>query len=74
MYYKKEGKKIAKWNDTSSETHFKDQKSYESEGRTQRAEWLRNYFFKKKDRAVILCAFNPSNLQAEPSGSLWVQN
>lgn len=45
MYYKKEGKKIAKGNDTSSETHFNDQKSYESEGRTQRAEWLRNYFF-----------------------------
>lgn len=73
MYYKKEGKKIAKGNDTLSKSHFKGQKSYEYEGRTQGAEWLRIYFF-KKDRVVILCAFNPSNFQAEPSGSLWVQN
>lgn len=53
---------------TLCQTHFKGQKSYEYEGRTQGAEWLRIYFL-KKDRVVILCA--------EPSGSLWslwVQN
>lgn len=33
VYYKKDEKKIAKENDTLSETHFEGQKIYESEGR-----------------------------------------